>query len=223
MQRVTVARLLSALAICAVANLALAQNADKNSAAPTKNDLKLRIVEPAEGAVITGGTVRITIDYDRTHYRTAEGTKRTENFPEPTFDVFVDNTRMQTVKGGESNVATLENIPPGSHKIVVMAKNISGEVVDRKEINIQTVPESAAATSSQSNPPVSTEPSTSRYPSASSGTSSSMPQTAGDTSISASKTARSTTLPKTASDAPRAGAIGVALVAAGLLLARRSR
>src|SRR5262249_57875118 len=50
---------LAGLVIGAFAAAALGQNADKNSAGPTKNDYRLRVVEPAEGATVTGPTVRV--------------------------------------------------------------------------------------------------------------------------------------------------------------------
>ena len=50
-------RLSAILGLCAfvaVAAVGIAQNADANTAAPTKNDLRLRLTEPAEGATVTG-------------------------------------------------------------------------------------------------------------------------------------------------------------------------
>ena len=137
------------LGFFAVAGLCLAQNADRNTAGPTKNDLNLRVTEPAEGATITGTSVRVTVDYARTIFGQGQGTKFGEStFPPPKFNVFLDGKLQQTLTAGESNVATLENVPPGPHKITIEAANISGEVIDRKQINITTTAETAAAQTS---------------------------------------------------------------------------
>ena len=55
---------IAALALFAVAGMAVAQNADQNTGGPTKNTLKLRLVEPLEGASITGDSVRVAVDYN---------------------------------------------------------------------------------------------------------------------------------------------------------------
>ena len=39
----------------------------------------------------------------------------------------------------------IDNVPAGSHKIVVIAKNVSGEVIDRKQVGITTVAATAEA------------------------------------------------------------------------------
>src|SRR5712692_4112509 len=121
------------------AGASLAQNADKNTGGPTKNTLRLRLTEPAEGATISGRSVRVAVDYNHRAFGTAQGTRFGEaNFPQPRFDVYLDNTLKTTLKGTEANTATIENVPPGSHKIVVVALNVSGEVIDRKEVGITT-------------------------------------------------------------------------------------
>src|SRR6478736_4243077 len=103
------------LAFFLMAGSALAQNADKNSAGPTRNDLKIRVLEPLEGATITGTSARVRVDYDRARYREQGNTdKGLDKFPPPTFSVFLDNDLQQTLKAGET-VATVENISPGSH------------------------------------------------------------------------------------------------------------
>src|SRR5450759_5028258 len=127
------------LALFVMAAVALAQNADQNTGGPTKNTLKLTLAEPLEGATITGSVVRVTVGYNPYAFGTGQGTHFGEpNFPQPRFDVYLDNTLKTTLKGTESNVATIENVPPGSHKIVVVAMNVSGEIIDRKEVNITT-------------------------------------------------------------------------------------
>lgn len=132
------------LVACALATVALGQSADKNTGGPTANTLQLRLLEPAEGATITGTQVRVGISYNMNAFGQGTGTKFGEaNFPQPTFDIFLGNDLRTTLKGTEANVAFIENVPPGAHKLVVMAKNVSGEVIDRKEVNITTVPAAA--------------------------------------------------------------------------------
>jgi hypothetical protein len=199
--------LIIALALFAVAGLSLAQNADKNSAGPTKNDLKIRVVEPLEGATITGTTARVAVDYDRSSYREQGNVdKGLDKFPPPTFSVFLDNDLKQTLKTGDT-VATIDNIPPGSHKIVILAKNISGEVVDRKEINITAV----TVQMPEPRQPVAKE--VPREPA---------PIPAYEPAAPPAPI-EATTLPKTASHSPRLALAGLALVACGLLLARKVR
>ena len=116
-----------ALAVAAFAGVALAQSADKNTGGPTANTLQLRLTEPAEGATITGTQVRVGVAYNMQAFGQGQGTRFGEaNFPQPTFDIFLDNDLKATLKGTEANVAFIENVPPGAHKIVVMAKNVSG-------------------------------------------------------------------------------------------------
>ena len=130
-----------ALALFAVAGMVVAQNADQNSGGPTKNTLKLRLVEPLEGASITGSSVRVAVDYNHTVFGTGQGTKFGEaNFPQPRFDVYLDNTLKITLKGTESNTTVIDNVPAGTHKVVVVALNVSGEIIDRKEVSVTTSP-----------------------------------------------------------------------------------
>ena len=134
------------LGVVAVAGVSLAQSANYNTGGPTKNTLQLKLIEPAEGATITGTQVRVGIAYNTSNFGEGQGTKFGEkDFPQPTFDVFLDNDLKQTVKGSESNVVFIDNVPAGAHKVVVMAKNVSGEVIDRKEVNITVAPAVAEA------------------------------------------------------------------------------
>ena len=132
-----ISSLIAAVAILAVAGSALAQNADPNTGGPTKNTLKLRVIEPVEGATITGSSVRVTVDYNHDIFAAGQGTHFGDaNFPQPRFEIYLDNSRKATLKGTESNTATIDNVPAGSHKIAVVALNVSGEVIDRKEFGV---------------------------------------------------------------------------------------
>jgi LPXTG-motif cell wall-anchored protein len=202
---------IAALALFAVAGMVVAQNADQNSGGPTKNTLKLRLVEPLEGASITGDSVRIAVDYNHNVFGTAQGTKFGEaNFPQPRFDVYLDNTLKTTLKGTESNTTVLESVPAGTHKIVVVALNVSGEIIDRKEVTVTTSPtvvvEAAPAPRAPAPAPA-YQPPPAPAPAY-------QPAPAPPAPVEA-------TLPKTASSSPRMALLGLALVAGGLLIGRK--
>jgi hypothetical protein len=203
------------LAVGAFAGIALAQNAQYNTGGPTANTLQLRLVEPAEGATITGMQVRIGVSYNTHNFGEGQGTKFGEaNFPQPTFDIFLDNDLKKSVKGTEANVVFIDNVPIGTHKIVVMAKNVSGEVIDRKEVHITTVAAAEATTTTstttyeaRTEPPPPPAPAPVVEPPA-------PPPPA---------PAPMETLPKTGTAYPRIAAAGLALALVGLSLARKAR
>ncbi|MEP6470783.1 MAG: hypothetical protein ABJC28_02120 [Acidobacteriota bacterium] len=204
------------LAVGTFAGVALAQNAQYNTGGPTANTLQLKLTEPAEGATITGTQIRVGIAYNTSNFGEGKGTKFGEkDFPQPTFDVFLDNDLKQTVKGSESNVVFIDNVPAGSHKVVVMAKNVSGEVIDRKQVNITVAPVVAAEiapapttyAAAPPPPPPAPAPVAVEAP----------PPPAPAMEM------EHTTLPKTGSAYPRVAAAGLALAIAGLALARKGR
>ncbi len=222
-----------------VAPSAIAQNADQNTAGPSRNQLKLRLTEPRDGAQISGSTIRVAVDYNKTSFGEGQGTKfGDKNFPMAIFDVYVDNALKQTLRGGETNVAIINDIPAGKHKIVVMAKNISNEVIDRAEVNVVNMEATAATTSNDtiasSSMGQASASDANRGASASSNStdttapsSSSMPSRSDDTNTSRTdtNTTSNSSMPRTASHAPEAALLGLGLVAGGLLLmnARRAR
>jgi LPXTG-motif cell wall-anchored protein len=206
-----------ALAVAAFAGVALAQSADKNTGGPTANTLQLRLTEPAEGATITGTQVRVGVAYNMTGFGQGQGTKFGEaNFPQPTFDIFLDNDLKATLKGTEANVAFIENVPPGSHKIVVMAKNVSGEVIDRKEVGITTVPAVAAVTETTTTTFVERAPAPAPPPAPA-------PEPAMEAPAPPPAPVAEPQLPKTGTAYPQMAAAGLALALAGLTLARKAR
>ena len=134
MRRIDV--IIAALLALAVTSFAAAQNADKNSAGPTKNDYRLRRVEPVEGATVTGTTVQVVVD---TEIPAERDTRRDANsMPNPTVDVFFDDLYKGTIRY-ENNVLQVTNVEPGPHTITLLAKNMSGEIIDRRQIHIQAV------------------------------------------------------------------------------------
>lgn len=207
-----------ALAVGAFAGVALAQSADKNTGGPTANTLQLRLTEPAEGATITGTQVRVGVAYNMTSFGQGQGTKFGEaNFPQPTFDIFLDNDLKATLKGTEANVAFIENVPPGAHKIVVMAKNVSGEVIDRKEVGITTVPAAAAmAETTTTTFEQRTEPAPAPPPAPA-------PAPVIEAPPPPPAPAMEAELPKTGTAYPQMAAAGLALALVGLTLARKAR
>lgn len=201
---------------------ALAQNADPNSGGPTKNDYRLRVVEPLDGATITGSTVRVTVA--NALPQSLSGTSRTSDMPNPTYRIYLGNTLKGQLKRDE-NVLTIDNVSVGDQKLVVEALNASGEVIGRKEINFRTV----ASTSSAAIPSV---PAAEEKPAA---PSSSYSATTATTTTSAPSVVQSAPapepiparepaeLPQTASSAPRTAFAGLGLIAVGLLAARKSK
>lgn len=200
--------LIVAIALFTVAGMVFAQNADQNTGGPTKNTLRLTLVEPAEGATISGSTIRVTVGYNHQAFGANEGTRFGDaNFPQPRFDVYCDNSLKATLKGTESNTTTIENVSPGNHKIAIVALNVSGEIIDRKEVGVvtttamaETVPAPAPAAAAPPAPaPRAYEP------------------------VSAPPAPAEPALPHTASSSPRLALLGIALVAGGLLHGRKTR
>lgn len=205
--------LIVTVACFAVATALLAQNADPNTGGPTKNTLKLKLMEPVEGATISGSTVRVTVDYNHQTFAAGQGTRFGEaNFPQPRFDVYLDNSLKATLKGTESNTATIENVPPGKHKIAVVALNVSGEVIDRKEVGITST--AAETVIAEKNTTVETAPAPAPPAPAPAPAYEPPPAPPAPTE---------TTLPTTASIFPRLALLGLALVAGGLILGRQAR
>jgi LPXTG-motif cell wall-anchored protein len=236
-------KVLTTMAAAAVALLiagaVTAQNADPNTGGPTKNTLRLRLVEPREGAQITGSSIRVAVDYNRTVFGEGQGTKfGNSNYPQPRFDVYLDGKLQETLKGGEKNVADVANVPPGAHKIAVVAKNVSGEIIDRAEVSVtnvagvSTAEASTATTTSEQPAPSAAAPPPPEPPAATADTSRSSMSSSTTSSTSSTSTApaaapdttstsTSNSLPRTASNAPAAALLGVTLLAAGLYVSRR--
>jgi hypothetical protein len=122
----------------------------------------------------------------------------------------------QTLRAG-TNVATIDNIPPGPHKIVILAKNINGEVIDRKEVNVSAV---AATVADQRYEPMTAAPAPAPAPPPAPVAPAYVPPPPPPP---APPIAEEKTLPTTGSAYPRVALAGLALASAGLLLARKSR
>jgi hypothetical protein len=126
----------AALVLGAAAVIALGQNADRNSAGPTKNDYRLRVVEPAEGAVVAGSTVRIVVNTE-IPADIGEEKRDVNSMPRPDVDVFLDDENKGTMRDA-NNVLTIDGVAQGEHKIILLAKNRANEIIDRKEIHFSS-------------------------------------------------------------------------------------
>ncbi|HKD17382.1 MAG TPA: LPXTG cell wall anchor domain-containing protein [Thermoanaerobaculia bacterium] len=214
------------------AAVALGQNADKNTAPPTRNDYKLGIVEPTDGATINGPSVRVVVNTQvREQLGDPENPRRDVNsMPRPDVDVFLDGTLRGTMHD-QNNVLQLDDVTPGPHKLTFLAKNLSNEIIDRAEIHfsnvasesvatntttssVNTTSSSSASSSTTSNPPP--QPAYSAPPAPPASTYSPPPPS----TYSSSSASR---LPATASNDGALAIGGVALLLAALWLRRASR
>ena len=100
MLRLRIATATLAVAGLLTAGLALGQNADPNTAAPTKNDYRLRVVQPVEGAKLVGNSFQVVVDV-RPFPEVGSERKDTDSMPAPRVDVFVDNENKGTIQEGQ--------------------------------------------------------------------------------------------------------------------------
>jgi hypothetical protein len=208
--------LLAAAALLLGAGLAVGQNADNKSAGPTRNDFRLRVIEPVEGGVVVGRTVRVTVSNEVP--QPSQEATGTNNMPNPSFRIYLGNTLKGEIKRDE-NVLTIDNVPAGSQRLVIEAMNSSGEIVDRKEVNFRTVAATSAAVASSA-PTTELKPIPSPAPPSAPKAPAPPAREIATAPAPAPAIAR-TTLPHTASSAPRAALAGIALVLAGLLVSRK--
>ena len=191
------------LAALALAAAMSAQNADQNTAGPTRNDYRLRLIQPVEGATIVGDRIEVVVD---TEIPAERDTARDVNsMPRPRIDVFLNELYQATMKDTE-NVVELKHLAYGPHEIVLLAKNMSGEIIDRRVIHVTTMapPKVAKAVSVPEPAPVAVQepprpaPEPAPLPA---------PATVED-------------LPKTGTANPLLMVVGLALLAAGLIVRR---
>jgi len=147
--------ILVALAAGAVAGALLAQNADQNTSGPTRNDYRLRLVQPVDGATVVGDKIQVIVD---TEIPAERDTRRDVNsMPRPMIDVFLDDLYRGTMRDTE-NVVDIENVVPGQHEIVLLAKNQSGEIIDRRVLNVTTKAPPVVKAVAQPQPPAPAPP-----------------------------------------------------------------
>ena len=209
MKRPIVFSLLLALGLCGAA-AAQTGKSMQYSNAPTDTDYRMTIVEPKEGATIVGKEVNIVVGIpnvppgNRSQSRAEDLKQREMNTP--IFQIWVDGKNYGNLPGGQ-NVFYARNLSYGPHKIVVMAKNASGELVDRKEISITTVETASSVAMTQSTaaapaPPPAPPP----------------PRAEVSAPAPAPVAPSYTTLPQTATRYPLAAIAGLLLLGAGIAL-----
>jgi LPXTG-motif cell wall-anchored protein len=176
------------------------------SNAPTDTDYRMTIVEPKQGATIVGKDVNIVLGIpdvppgNKIQSRQSDLKQRDMNTP--IFQIWVDGKDYGNLPGGQ-NVFYARDLSYGPHKIVVMAKNSAGELVDRKEISITTVEQaSSVAVTQEAAAAPAPAPAPALAP--------------------APEAPTETTLPQTATQFPLAALAGLALVGAGIVLRLKS-
>ena len=126
------------------------------SNAPTDTDYRLMIIEPKAGATIVGKDVNVVVSLptvpEGNRPQSAGSDLKEKHMNTPIFQIWVDGKNSGNLPGGQ-NVFYARDLSYGPHKIVVMAKNASGEVVDRKEVSITTVEKSESVSISHSPAP----------------------------------------------------------------------
>ena len=124
------------------------------SNAPTDQDYRMTIIEPKPGALIVGKDVSIILGLpvlpQGNKSQSAASDLKEQQMNTPIFQIWVDGKNMGNLPGG-TNIFYARDLSYGPHKIVVMAKNTAGELVDRKEIMVTTAETAGTVTMSQSN------------------------------------------------------------------------
>lgn len=176
------------------------------SNAPTDQDYRMTIIEPKPGAVIVGKDVNIILGLpplpQGNKSQSAASDLKEQQMNTPIFQIWVDGKNMGNLPGG-TNVFYARDLSYGPHKIVVMAKNTAGELVDRKEISVTTTETAGTVSMTQSSTAVAPAPA---------------PAPMVVESAPAPPAPEYTSLPHTATAYPLAAAAGVLLLAAGIAL-----
>lgn len=200
-----------ALALALVLGLAAVASAQTGktmtmSNAPTDQDYRMTIIEPKNGAMIVGKDVSIILGLpplpQGNKSQSAASDRKEQQMNTPIFQIWVDGKNMGNLPGG-SNVFYARDLSYGPHKIVVMAKNTAGELVDRKEISVTTA--ETAGTVSMTQTAVEAAPAPAPAPMV-------------VESAPAPPAPVYTSLPHTATAYPLAAAAGFLLLAAGIAL-----
>jgi hypothetical protein len=176
------------------------------SNAPTDQDYRMTIIEPKPGAVIVGKDVNIILGLpplpQGNKSQSAASDLKEQQMNTPIFQIWVDGKNMGNLPGG-TNVFYARDLSYGPHKIVVMAKNTAGELVDRKEISVTTAETAGTVSMTQSNTAVAPAPA---------------PAPMVVESAPAPPAPEYASLPHTATAYPLAAAAGFLLLAAGIAL-----
>ena len=191
------------LTLAAVASAQTGQRLTMSNA-PTDQDYRMTIIEPKAGATIVGKDINIILGLpplpQGNKSQSASSDRKEQQMNTPVFQIWVDGKNMGNLPGG-TNVFYARDLPYGPHKIVVMAKNTAGELVDRKEISVTTTETAGAVAITQA--PAAVAPA---------------PAPAVVESAPAPPAPEYTSLPHTATAYPLAAAAGFLLLAAGIAL-----
>lgn len=178
------------------------------SNAPTDQDYRMTIVEPKPGAVIVGKDVNIILGLPSlpqgNKSQSAASDLKEQQMNTPVFQIWVDGKNMGNLPGG-TNVFYARDLSYGPHKIVVMAKNTAGELVDRKEIMVTTTETAGTVSMTQTNTAIAAAPAPAPAPMV-------------VESAPAPPAPVYESLPHTATAYPLAAAAGFLLLAAGIAL-----
>jgi len=176
------------------------------SNAPTDQDYRMTIIEPKPGAVIVGKDINIILGLpplpQGNKSQSAASDRKEQQMNTPVFQIWVDGKNMGNLPGG-TNVFYARDLSYGPHKIVVMAKNTAGELVDRKEISVTTTETAGSVSMTQAPAAVAPAPA---------------PAPVVVETAPAPPVPEYTSLPHTATAYPLAAAAGFLLLAAGIAL-----
>jgi LPXTG-motif cell wall-anchored protein len=215
--------LLSLVVALGVAGWALAQTASKQSGSPTTNSYRIKILEPLEGATITGPNVTIVMAKPDVPQGTAVNEPERTDALTPTFQVWVDGKDYGNLPIGE-NVFRASDLSYGPHTAIVAAKNTAGELVGRVELKFTTAEAVGATTTMETS---STTERTEMAPPPAPPAAVAPPPPAPEPPPAPAMeqetmTADSPTLPATGTNYPLAALAGLGLMGAGIALRRRA-
>jgi hypothetical protein len=131
-------RLLTAIVMAGIAAAAGAQYSPAPE--PLRSDYRLKVIEPAEGASISGNAVRVVVDlaFRPRDIAVAKDVTPTPA-PKPQVDIFLDKEAKGSLKEGETYLV-IDGVAAGTHTLLVTASDRSGAVVDRKEVHFTVLP-----------------------------------------------------------------------------------
>lgn len=217
--------LLSVALALGVAGMAVAQTESKQSASPTSSSYRIQVLEPLEGATITGPNVTIVMAKPTVPQGNVVNEKERKDSLTPTFQVWVDGKDYGNLPIGQ-NVFTTSDLSYGPHTAVVAAKNVAGELVGRVELKFTTVEAVASTSSTQTMsttertemaPPPAPPPAPEVVPEPAPAPPPPPAMERETTTI-----AETETLPATGTDYPLAALAGLGLMGVGLALRRRA-
>jgi len=219
MRRTSIFALGFALALTALAQ----QPPLKQSGGPTSNEARIRIVEPAEGAVLVGNDFNLVIQDQQFPSGTAVSADAQRDAVRPIYQLFVDDKDQGNVPMA-NNVVAVHTTSFGPHKIVLLAKNGAGQVIDRKELNVTTSEGTASASTAPARPESTTMSRVAPAPAppvAAAPASAPAPAPEPPAPAAPAASASSRTLPATGTGYPAAAVAGVLLFATGAVIRRR--